>query len=233
MFEAVLFDFDGTLVDTAPELADAVNMTLDLLGRPHVDETQVRSWIGFGSTALLKEALSATQGSLPAVQPEIVLPRFNASYRATCGTRSSVFPGAREALEALHRRGVPMALVTNKDGAFTRRILDAHRIAHYFSPAVFGDTLPVHKPDSRTIAHCLQHWRLTPPRALMVGDSPIDVQTARNAGTPVWLVSYGYCRGLAPRHAGADRVIPTLVDLLPHLRTCQVLRSARAAAGDE
>lgn len=192
MFDAILFDLDGTLIDTAPEIGEALNLCLSQLGFARADTPTVRSWIGHGTYNLISEALASRQGPDGAVKVDTVMPMFARNYRSLIGTLSRPYPGVLETLAALDARGIPMAVVSNKEGEFGRHLLKAHRLDYAFSERIFGDTLEAKKPSAIPVRHCMQKLMCIPPRTLLIGDSEIDVQTARNADIPVWAVSYGY-----------------------------------------
>ncbi len=232
-FDAVLFDLDGTLIDTAPEIGAALNLCLDELGFPHAEPAQVRSWIGHGTRNLLAEALALYQGPNGAIKVESVMPLFRRNYRRVNGQIGRLYPGVRETLAALHERQVPMGLISNKEGEFGRLLVGTHLLSHYFSVTIFGDTLAEKKPSALPLRHGMKMLLSTPPRTLFVGDSEIDVATGHNADVPVWAVSYGYRHEPHARNLGAARVIDTLVDVLPHLRTRQAIWTNRARAGAE
>jgi phosphoglycolate phosphatase len=213
----ILFDLDGTLIDTAPELAAAVNATLTRLGRPPVPLAQVRAWIGRGARELLRQALlhhAIDGGDTPSV--DTAWSDFERDCTSACGTRSEPYPGVVATLEALQSQGVRLALITNKESVLTQRVLAAHRLTSYFDLIVAGDTLSVRKPDPAVLRHALETFAVEPDDALFIGDSAIDVQTARHAGVPVWAVSYGYdSAALRGAHA-PDRLVDSLTALLRH-----------------
>lgn len=218
-FEGVMFDLDGTLVQTDFEIADAVNDTLAAQGLPAVAQQQVVRWIGQGTRELLVQALaSAQQVSVAAVHASDDLParvaEFDHHYARRCGTNSQLYPQVREVLTELQAQGVRLALVTNKEARFTHQVLQAHALTAHFEQVVSGDTLPTKKPDPAGIALCLAAWQLPAQRTLFVGDSSIDVATARRAGVPVWALPYGYNMGQPIADCGPDRVIDTLAALL-------------------
>lgn len=230
-FDAVLFDLDGTLVETAPEIADAVNDTLTALGHAPVAQQQVDDWIGHGTRELLVKALAQALGlSLAAVRASAsfaaIEAEFGQHYQARCGTRSNPYPKVRESLEALRAAGVKLAVVTNKEGRYTQTVLDVHGLTSLFDRVISGDTLPVKKPDPAAVDDCLQRFGVARERTLFVGDSSIDVATARNAGIAVWALPYGYNMGQPIEACGPDRVIPDL----SALTTGMALRSDAAAA---
>jgi len=218
-FDLVLFDLDGTLIETAPEIGDAVNDTLAQFGLPAVTQAQVDRWIGHGTRELLVQALAHARGtSVDAVRMAADLPAiaqaFDGHYQRRCGTRSRPYPHVREVLQALRSRGVRLAVVTNKEGRYTHTVLAAHGLQPLFDRVVSGDTLPTKKPDPAGVRSCLAQFGVPPARALFVGDSSIDVATARNAGVPVWALPYGYNMGQPIEASGADRVIADFRQLL-------------------
>ena len=219
-----MFDLDGTLVETAPEIADAVNDTLTHHGLPAVSQQQVNDWIGHGTHTLLVSALAfAKQQSTQEIHQWHELPAISATfsgfYQQRCGTRSTLYPQVREVLAQLAAHGVRLAVVTNKEGRYTQTVLQAHRLEKTFDMVISGDTLPTKKPDPAGITHCLKHFGAGVHEALFVGDSSIDAATARNAGVPVWLLPYGYNMGASVHAAQPDRVIPNFLDFLTLLET--------------
>lgn len=208
MITYILFDLDGTLVDTAPEITDALNLTLTRLAGVPVREAQVREWVGEGSRELLYKALRHQMASgMPVPPPEEVWPQFEADYGQTCGTRSNVYPGVRSGLTRLRAQGRTLALVTNKETAFAHRVLARHDLASYFDLVVGGDSLPVRKPDPGVVNHVLESLGAEPSEALFIGDSVIDVLAARAAGVEIWTVSYGYHNDRLNGRHQPDRVI--------------------------
>lgn len=218
-FDLIMFDLDGTLIETAPEICDAVNDTLRRFDLPDVAQQQVNDWIGHGTRELLIQALAfssmtrvevvRTSESFPLIAAE-----FDIHYQARCGTRSHLYPQVRETLTALRARGVKLAVVTNKEGRFTETVLNVHHMRGLLDAVVSGDTLPTKKPDPAGIAHCLAQFGVPAHRALFVGDSSIDVATARNAGVAVWALPYGYNMGQPIESCGPDRVIADCSALL-------------------
>jgi phosphoglycolate phosphatase len=218
-FELVMFDLDGTLVETAPEICDAVNDTLRPHGGAPVDEAQVARWIGHGTGELLVQAVARASGSAPALvrgseRLAAIVAAYDRHYAARCGTRSRVYPQVRETLATLRARGTRLAVVTNKERRYTDRVLAAHDLAASFHRVICGDTLATRKPDPAGVLACLCEFGVAPDRALFVGDSAIDAATARNAGVGVWLLPYGYNQGQPVEDCAPDRVIADLSDLL-------------------
>ena len=228
MFDLVMFDLDGTLVETAPEICDAVNDLLSELELPRVDEALVAEWIGHGTRELLAHAYAhATGTALAEVRGAAVvdslLPRLLPYYQRRSATRSSLYPGVYDTLGDLRQRGVHLAVVTNKEARFTTAVLLAHNILHFFDLVVAGDSLPAKKPDPIPLQHCLDTFHVRRERALFVGDSRLDVQAARAAGVTVWAVPYGYNMGQPVEQCHPDRMIATLGEL------SEAARRARAA----
>jgi phosphoglycolate phosphatase len=211
-FDLIMFDLDGTLIETAPEICDAVNDTLRRFELAEVGQQQVNDWIGHGTRELLIQALAFSgktdvatvraSESLPLITTE-----FDKHYQARCGTRSHLYPQVRETLLTLRERGVKLAVVTNKEGRFTDTVLGVHHMTALLDAVVSGDTLPTKKPNPAGIEHCLSTFGVSADRALFVGDSSIDVATARNAGVPVWMLPYGYNMGQPIEACRPDRII--------------------------
>lgn len=219
MFDLVMFDLDGTLIETASEICDATNDTLRHFDLPEVTQTQVKDWIGHGTRELLIQALAYSKNSsVEAVRSSeslaLNLAEFDKHYQNRCGTRSHLYPQVRETLTALRSRGVKLAVVTNKEGRYTATVLDAHQLMPLLDCVVSGDTLPTKKPNPAGIESCLAQFGVPRQRALFVGDSSIDVATARNAGVAVWVLPYGYNMGQPIAACAPDRVIADCSELL-------------------
>jgi phosphoglycolate phosphatase len=218
-FDLVMFDLDGTLVETAPEILDAVNDALQRFGLPDVTQAQVDHWIGHGTLELLVKALAhVTAVDAAVVRTSALLaqivPVYNLAYNARCGTRSTLYPKVRDTLLALREQGVKLAVVTNKEGRYTQVVLDAHGITKLFDLVISGDTFPTKKPDPAGVAHALAKFGVAPARAVFVGDSSIDAATARAAGVPVWLLPYGYNMGQPVAACAPDRLVSDVSELL-------------------
>ncbi|MDH1263193.1 phosphoglycolate phosphatase [Pseudomonas sp. GD03944] len=192
----VMFDLDGTLVDSVPDLAAAVDKALLTLGRPAAGVERVRDWVGNGARVLVRRALA---GSLQHEQVDDALARealelFMAAY-AESHTLTTVYPGVPEVLDALQQGGVALAIVTNKPERFVAPLLDEKGLGDYFRWIVGGDTLPQQKPDPAALLHVLELAGIPRSQALFVGDSRNDVLAARAAGVTCVALSYGYNHG--------------------------------------
>lgn len=219
LLRLVMFDLDGTLIATAGEIQDAVNDTLQQFGLPLVDEQQVQDWIGHGTRTLLAQALAfATRSSAHRVRAsdsfETLAAEFARHYGRRCGTRSRPYPHVREVLGELRGRGVKLAVVTNKEQAFTDIVLRQHGLTPLLDAVLSGDTAPAKKPDPAGLRACMAAFGAAPPECLLVGDSSIDVAAARAAGVAVWAVTYGYNMGQPIAEAAPDRVLDDLRPLL-------------------
>lgn len=215
----VVFDLDGTLVDSVPDLARAVDGMMTRLGLPPRGEARVRDWVGNGAPRLVRRALvGELDGEPDEALYEQAYPIFLELYAENVSAGSHLYPGVLDGLEHLRAVGVPLACVTNKPARFTESLLRDLGVRDAFGLVVSGDTLPRKKPDPLPLLHAARHFDTAPADALFVGDSRNDVQAARAAGFPVICVSYGYNHGEDIRGAGPDAVIDSiaeLADLLP------------------
>lgn len=214
-----LFDLDGTLVETGPEIRDAVNGTLQSLQLPSASLEAVAAWIGHGTDWLLLQALAQASGRpLETVRGSSLWsaaqPLFAMEYERRCGTTSRLYPHAREVLHRLGELGVRRALVTNKEQRFAQLVLRRHGLHSLLDRIVCGDTLPTRKPDPAGVRDCLRFFGVQPARAVFVGDSSIDVATARNARVPAWMLTYGYNMGEPIAASRPDRLLHSLDGIL-------------------
>ena len=213
-YDAYLFDLDGTLVDTAPDLMSGLNVCLSEHGYAVVDEELTRRWVGHGVAKMIEQAL-VHQGieEPPAHVAQSMFDRFLEYYNAHIADDSAPYPGVRETLALLGQQA-GLGVVTNKVSRLTTRLLDALDLASPFEIVVCGDTLDVFKPAADPALHACEALGADPARTLFVGDSITDVQCARAAGCDVVCVRYGYTGGIAPEDLGADRLIDSLTCLV-------------------
>ena len=209
-YALVLFDLDGTLVDSAADIAEAVNRTLDELGHAREDEATVRSWIGLGTRVLLESALRHA-GSTADV--DAVMPRLMVHYEDCLLLHARLYPGTVEALDALADAGVAMSMATNKPERMARVLADAMGIDRYFTHVVGGDTLAERKPHAMPLLHLAALHGVAAADTLMVGDSEADAGAAKAAGMDLVLLRHGYPRDFDLESAGAVAVLDDLSTL--------------------
>jgi len=215
----VLFDLDGTLVDSVPDLAYCVDTMLRELGLPGATEEEVRHWVGNGAERLVKRALTQTMDDEPSDldQYERAYARLLDLYAEHTDELSRLYPGAREGLDYVNALGCPIGCVTNKAERFTIPLLKSLGIYDDFHMIIGGDTLPAKKPDPFPLLFCAEQYKANPKHSVMVGDSVNDVQAARAAGFRILCVSYGYNHGNDIGDEGPDAVMHSLADLPTHL----------------
>lgn len=215
----VMIDLDGTLVDTAPDIAAAANRMLRDLGRPEWDAARIKSWIGNGVPRLVKRALTGEmQGEPDPALYAQALTLFQEHYAARVAEHSRPYPGVVEGLKKLQTMGFSLVCITNKAGRFTRPLLEALGLDGYFELVLPGDSLPKKKPDPLPLLHACRRFGITPDHGVLVGDSRNDVEAARAAGMPVICVTYGYNHGYDIQAAHPDAVVDALTDVPPYLR---------------
>ena len=203
--KAVIFDLDGTLIDTAGEIATALDRTFTELGKPLLPASEVRDLIGRGVPSLVERALAKVGADGFALGHAVE--RFEAHYAQTVGTAAVVFPGVRAGLEALQSAGYAMSVVTNKPRYFTEQLLEGLGVGAFFSAIVAGDDGIRRKPHGDMLVAACERMDSTPPKTLMLGDSDNDVIAARAAGCPVWCVPYGYNEGRPAEELACDRLV--------------------------
>lgn len=192
-FPALIFDLDGTLVDTAPDLLGAMNAVLIAQDRAPVDPETLRHMVGFGAASLIRQAMAATGDPVAEDRLPRLVENFVVHYGAHITDNSRPFPGVCETLTALKGRGVPMGVLTNKPHDLAISLLDALDLSHFFGAIHGAGRFSYVKPDPRVFHHVVEELTGNPETpALMVGDSTTDAKTARAANVPVILLSYGY-----------------------------------------
>lgn len=210
----ILIDLDGTLIDTVPDLAYAVDVMMERIGMPTRGEPSVRHWIGNGAERLVRRALiNAVDGEPDEALFRKAYPIFLEVYEENVCAHSRPYPGVVAGIAALKTAGYPLGCVTNKPARFTEPLLDALGLSPNFDVIISGDTLPRQKPDPAPLLHAAEFFKVRPEEALMVGDSINDVKAARAAGFSVVCVTYGYNHGHDIRDAHPDAVIDSLEEL--------------------
>ena len=189
----VVFDLDGTLIDSAPDMHRAVNLMLADMGCPPLSLPEIRTMVGDGASALIARALAARQ--CVTADPTKALEQFLEHYEESPTAFTPTFPGVPETLERLQAIGLTLAICTNKPTRLTHMILERLGINRFFVRVIAGDTLPFRKPDPRALIEVLNVFGTPPAAAIMVGDSEVDAATAHAAKVPFVLMTYGYHRG--------------------------------------
>lgn len=195
---AIIFDLDGTLVDSARDLSAALNHVLIQAGRPEIPLSRVRNMVGNGAKAMIVKGFSET-GDLPDGQElEAILQDFLDYYAENVTRRTVIFPGALDVIKKLVDQGIPLGLCTNKALKLTEKLITEIGLSNYFTTIVGGDSFDYCKPDPRHITSTVERMNCPVNRAIMVGDSANDVLAAKAAGMPVICVSFGYSQTPIP-----------------------------------
>lgn len=206
---AVLIDLDGTLLDTVPDLARAADAMLAELGRAPAGEAVVKTLVGKGLQNLVRRCL-ALEAEPAEADFERAMDVYRRHYAAVNGERTVIYPGVLEGLEMLRGMGLPMGCVTNKAAQFSEPLLEMLGLRRYFSVMVSGDSLPEKKPHPLPLLHMCGALGVPPAETLLIGDSINDVQAARAAGCPVFIVPYGYNEGRDVRELDCDAIVSGL-----------------------
>lgn len=216
--KSVIFDLDGTLIDTLPDVVGALNRLLAENGRGSVTVEDGKHMIGEGAKPLVVGGFSKT-GSVPDdAELDRLTARYIELYRAHPVVDSVLFPGVMDALDALRYAGVPLGVCTNKPAVMTGIVLDAFGMSDYFGSVIAGDSLPIKKPDPAHLFAVVEALGVEAAGTVYVGDSPTDVKTAKAAGIPVVVVRFGYSK-VAVEELGAEALIGHYDELIPAIET--------------
>jgi phosphoglycolate phosphatase len=210
-YRAVLFDLDGTLVDSYAALAEAVNYARRQHGLDDLSTATIRQFIGEGLERLLQRAFD---GDVPATATDA----FESRYDEICCSQSRVLADVEATLSALSHFGVEMAVCTNKPTAFSRKILEFLKLAPFFRAIVGPDVAGARKPEPQHVLHTLEATHCAPSEALFVGDMPIDVEAAHNSGIAAAVVASGSSISSALKAAHPDHYLDRLADLVEIVR---------------
>ena len=198
--QLIIFDLDGTLVDSVPDLAVAVDSMLEQRGRAPAGEAKVRAWVGNGAAMLVRRALADSVD--PAMVAQVddavhqqALQQFKQIYQQENGRQTRLYPGVKDVVPALAGLGIPLAVVTNKPLPFTTPLLEQFDIASCFRHVIGGECLPERKPHPLPLLHVCEQVGAKPRASLMVGDSRHDVEAAKAAGMVSAALTYGYNHG--------------------------------------
>ena len=215
--DLISFDLDGTLIDTASEIAEAANRALESHGLERRPEDLITALIGHGGRALIKTLRNDVIARDPAMEHrmsfEQLFASFDDHYGETTGTISRPYPGTHEALERLKACGMRLVCVTNKDHRHAIHALEFHGLAAPFELVIGGDTLPEKKPHPSVLQHVSTTLGIPIGRIAHIGDSATDVLAAKNSGVAAWAVPYGYNSGIPITAASPDRVFQSLPEM--------------------
>lgn len=206
-FTAALFDLDGTLLDTIPDLADATNAMLGALGLHTLPQASIATFVGKGTGVLVERALNAQPPGTSLPDHALALDTFHACYHQCNGNRARLYPGVVQGLEALRDAGLALGVVTNKPTAFSLPLLEQAGLAGYFAHIVCGDTCTQKKPHPMPFQHACALLGVPPANAVAVGDSVNDALSARAAGLTVLAVPYGYNEGNDVQSLDVDDIV--------------------------
>jgi len=208
----LVFDLDGTLIDTAPDLIDTLNVLFAREGLPQVPYETARNLIGGGAKVMIARGIEADGRTVTAAKLEQMFADFIAHYAEHIADRSRPFPGLADTLDELAGAGFRFAVCTNKLERLSLRLLDALALTHRFAAICGQDTFGMQKPDPEVLRRTIAAAGGSPQRAIMIGDSQTDIRTARAAAVPVIAVDFGYSeRPIAD--FGPDRIISHLAQL--------------------
>ncbi|WP_373277670.1 phosphoglycolate phosphatase [Psychrobacter phenylpyruvicus] len=197
--ELLIFDLDGTLIDSVPDLAQATNDMLSTLGKSTYPIDTIRNWVGNGSRMLVERALvgsvEVAEGQLSKEEADHAEKVFFDAYAKVSGDNTVAYPDVTEGLKKLKQAGFTLALITNKPIQFVPKILQTFGWSELFTEVLGGDSLPVKKPDPEPLRHVCRTLQVAPENAVMIGDSKNDIFAGQNANIDTIGLSYGYNYG--------------------------------------
>lgn len=211
--KVVMIDLDGTLLDTASDLALAANKMLRELDKAELSTATIQSYIGKGIQRLIKRSLTGEMDGEP--EPALLtraIPIYRRHYAENLCVNTRPYPGVIDGINALRKAGYQLACITNKTEVFTLPLLRATNLMDCFEIVVSGDSLPKRKPDPMPLLHICEHFNVSPHEALLIGDSLNDTTAARAAGCHVFCVPYGYNEGKDVRELDCDAIVETILE---------------------
>jgi phosphoglycolate phosphatase len=216
--QLLIFDFDGTLIDSVPDLADATNAMLTTLGKDTYPIETIRNWIGNGSRLLVERALvgkvEVAEGELTVEEADHAEQIFFEAYKNLSGSKTVAYPDVDDGLKQLHAAGYTLALVTNKPIRFVPKILQSFGWQDLFSEVMGGDSLPVKKPDPTPLLHVCETLNVSVEQSVMIGDSRNDMLSGQNANMDTLGLSYGYNYGQDIRELNPTEAFDHFADLV-------------------
>ena len=219
--QLLIFDFDGTLIDSVPDLADATNTMLSQLGKATYSLETIKQWVGNGSRLLVERALlgktEVLAGELKTEQADHAEQLFFDAYSNISQSKTLAYPDVDKGLQQLKAAGFTLALVTNKPIRFVPKILESLGWTPLFDVVLGGDSLPVKKPDPAPLLHVCETLNFQPAQAFMIGDSVNDILAGQNAGIDTLGLSYGYNYGNHIGDSNPTQVFDSFADLLAYL----------------
>ena len=216
--QLLIFDFDGTLIDSVPDLADATNAMLTTLGKDTYPIETIRNWIGNGSRLLVERALvgkvEVAEGELTVEEADHAEQIFFEAYKNLSGSKTVAYPDVDDGLKQLHAAGYTLALVTNKPIRFVPKILQSFGWQDLFSEVMGGDSLAVKKPDPTPLLHVCETLNFSVEQSVMIGDSRNDMLAGQNANMDTLGLSYGYNYGQDIRELNPTEAFDHFADLV-------------------
>jgi phosphoglycolate phosphatase len=216
--QLLIFDFDGTLIDSVPDLADATNAMLTTLGKDTYSIETIRNWIGNGSRLLVERALvgkvEVLEGELTVEEADHAEQIFFEAYKKLSGSKTVAYPDVDSGLKKLKAAGYTLALVTNKPIRFVPKILQSFGWQDLFSEVLGGDSLSTKKPDPAPLLHVCEALNVAPEQAVMIGDSRNDILAGQNANMDTIGLSYGYNYGQDIRELNPTEAFDGFADLV-------------------
>ncbi len=211
--KVVMIDLDGTLLDTAEDLAFAANLMLRELGKPEQPVDTIKTYIGKGLQRLIKRTLTGDLEGEPEPQLlEAAVPIYRKHYADNIHVHTKPYPGVRDGIDRLLQAGFHLACVTNKSERFTVPLLRSTGFYDDFEMVLSGDSLPRRKPDPLPLMHICNQFNVQPYQAVLFGDSLNDVIAARAAGCRIFCVPYGYNEGRDVHDLDCDAIVPSLIE---------------------
>ncbi len=205
ILQGLIFDLDGTLLDSAPDLSHALNQTLKSHGRRALTLDEVKPMTGDGMLPMLSRAFAATGAAIPDSESYKLFQEFITHYRNSNPNPAQIYPHVEESLKTFKARNIKLGICTNKQEAATHRLLEQLKLKDYFEFIAGGDTFETHKPHPGHVRGVISALGVPPETCVMIGDSPNDVLAAQGAGIPCLVVTHGY--GVGMDQYGADGLI--------------------------